>query len=79
MSAKTPKLKVTGKRIVAVRRMTQAEWSREGWYSDDFGSRNHLVIELEDGTLVIPAGWDGEEPGSLIVSDGKHKGRKVLP
>ena len=73
------KLKLTGKTIKLIRRPTQKEWTREGWDSSDQASKNTLVIELEDGTLIWPADFAGDEPGSFIVSDGQTRGKHVIP
>lgn len=46
----------------------------EPFHLDDAESKNVMVIELEDGTLIWPANVLGEEPGSFVVSnDESHK------
>lgn len=67
------KIKVTGKMVKAVRRPTRDEMKlhMKPYYLDDFECKNLFVVELEDGTLIWPASVNGDEPGSLIVSNGK--------
>lgn len=70
------RLKVTGKTIKEVRRPTnkEMEFVMEPYHLDDAESKNILVIELTDGTLIWPANVTGEEPGSFVVSnDESHK------
>lgn len=68
-------LKATGKRIKAIRRPTRAEMKRvfdSVYFLDDFETRGLLVVELEDGTILMPTGPQGEEPGMLMISDRKE-------
>ena len=74
-----PMLKATGKKIKTIRRPSRNEMKFEGWYLDDFESRNLLIIELEDGTLLWPTNCTGDEQGALLISDGKSQGKLIKP
>ena len=70
------RLKITGKTIKGIRRPTreEMEFVMEPYTLDDAESRNIMVIELADGTLIWPSNVVGDEPGSFIVSnDESHK------
>lgn len=56
-----------GRRIVAVRYMTQEEADQLGW------SNRVVVIQLDDGNLVFPSMDDeGNNGGALFTNDEKN-------
>lgn len=60
---------LTGKRIVAVRRMTRKELAREGWHPP--GWKMCVAIEVEGG-IVLYASQDseGNGPGTIYGCEG---------
>ena len=59
---------IIGKKIAKIRKMTQEEMEEEYW-----GGMPPVVLELEDGTVIIPSqDYEGNGPGALfVVEDGK--------
>jgi hypothetical protein len=52
---------LVGRRIAAVRAMTKAELTREGW------DEPRLTVKLDDGTLLYPSqDYEGNTPGALF-------------
>ena len=64
-----------GKRIVGVRYLTKEETDESGWYSAP------IVIELEDGSALIPQSDDeGNDGGALWIANSKSpKGLDLAP
>ena len=57
-----------GKRIVGVRYLTKEETDASGWY------RSPIVIELNDGSALIPQQDDeGNDGGALWIANSKCK------
>lgn len=61
---------VIGKRIIAVRNMTEEEAADEGWTFGRHGAPT--VIVLDDGTRVYASrDPEGNGPGALFGADGE--------
>lgn len=66
-----------GRKIVDVRRMTQAEMDREGW--QDY-HRKPTVLVLDDGTVLYPSqDEEGNGPGALFGHSPKDGAFYVFP
>ena len=58
--------KLEGKKIRTCRYMTEEETEESGWYSSP------VIIELEDGTVLVPMQDDeGNGAGSVAVNGNK--------
>lgn len=63
-----------GRKIVAVRYMSEAEASDLGWY------HRPVVIQLDDGNLVYPSvDAEGNDAGTLFTNDEASPVLPVLP
>jgi len=62
---------IVGRKIVAVRPITQGEVDREGW--SDWGRLNVPVIVLDDGAILFPSrDEEGNGPGEIFgFKDGE--------
>lgn len=61
---------LAGRRIVAVRRMTEEEMAREMWYGR-FEASRPFVLELEGDLVLYPArDREGNGPGALFGYSG---------
>jgi len=62
---------VVGRKIVAVRAMTDDEWENEGWDKDRFNPG--CVLVLDDGTCLYPSrDTEGNGPGAIFGSHGEY-------
>jgi hypothetical protein len=60
---------LTGKKIINVRYMSQAEMDALGWHS------RALVIQLDDGTLIYPSQDDEGNNAGALFGQTKNGGR----
>jgi hypothetical protein len=58
--------KLVGKKIIAIRYMTDSEMAQQGWYSKP------LIIQLDDNTFIVPQSDDeGNNGGALALINGQ--------
>ncbi len=73
--AKSKEPTVVGRKIVEVRRMTQAEADAEGWDRP----RECVVLVLDNGDTLFPSqDGEGNGPGVLFGKDKKGEGFYVF-
>lgn len=66
-----------GKKLVAIRPMTQAEKDDEGWES---GGEETAVLEFEDGTVLFASrDYEGNGPGAIFGKNAKGEGFTLMP
>ena len=58
-----------GLKIVAFRRLTAKEAEAQGWDEGKWQWNDGVVLELEDGSLLMPsADWEGNKAGAMFAT-----------